>query len=584
MRPTCSGISNAVLLDLPIEILWNLGEYLPAKNLSKLAQTSKACHQVWNRELYNRDRNHGGSFSLIYACFEKTEISIFILQRYLEYFSRSAKPWDHHFSTPTKLAFYEGKLIGNLTPLMVAIQADNLRVVKFLIDNGAEVNLSESTPGHIALHHDNGWYPLQHNTLWYPIHHAVMVGYGHKGWHFTHKNKLKIIRVLLQNGANANQTSTIPATNHALPLSSRFEGVVTPLHLAIVNNANAKVIHSLLLCDATPKQSVYEGIPNQHFSKISPISCLINKYDDLTEDQYKSAALMIACGAGSGLESKHYTVTGQPLLFECLAKPSTSKWTSSLVKLLLEEKISEISSTSTLGEPIIAYHLKRYVGWEPKYPYEDYLILSHELRIDMERAATFTCESIQYLLDYGANINSTNPSHEAPLHIAIGLHRNYGSIFEFLLEKGANTNAITSDGHTLLHCLLQGDCQADHQLITRLIKGCRIPRNARDRSGSTFLHYLCTSTVNLSTKWIQEAVNNYKRSDWHIKNKAKKKPLQLATAQDLAVGNLIAERMNRAYLELHEATNAANDKCFDQKPSKKRRKRQRQNVSKDKQV
>ncbi|KAI0126731.1 ankyrin repeat-containing domain protein [Xylariales sp. AK1849] len=368
---------------------------------------------------------------------------------------------------------------------------------------------------------------------------------------YTTRHKLAIVKLLLSSGADANQLSATRHPGNAIV----GEGQVTPLHLAIKNKADSRVIQTLLEHGASATQIAYHtASPGQFYSTLSPISHLINAYPDLTEDQYRSASHLVNYGAGTGTESSMYTLSGNPLLVECLSQPRQSTWWTDMTKLLLSGGCANANDTSHRGQSAIVHYLTSHVGWEPSHPYERRFVLSHELRYEMSDTAEITCKNIRLLFQFGADINSTGVSdsfRETPLHVAAGLHENFHYIFDELVQYGADTKAVTADGRTILHTLVQGDRHANPTRLTHFIKKLRIPRNAVDADGNTFLHYLCTSNMCTSPRWYKEVVKNYTQKDYLIKNNANQTPVEMAKNNDDHMGMVVEGTIQSAFDELY---------------------------------
>jgi hypothetical protein len=226
-----------------------------------------------------------------------------------------------------------------------------------------------------------------------------------------------------------------------------------------------------------------------------------------------------------------------------------------MTQIILEGTWARIEDTARNGDNVIIHYLRSHIGWKPVVPYDRKWALRHEDEHDMARLAATACDTIDVLLRYQANINEAGALGETPLHVAGGLHRNYSSIFDHLIMRGANIKATTSNGHTVLHALVMGDRDADYTLVTRLIIQYRIHRYARDKEGNTFLHLLASQPVSSVHKWMSEVSKHYDRSDFEnsqLRNKAGRTPLEEAWYMSDRNGEVTQRWIDHAFSEAEE--------------------------------
>jgi len=91
------------------------------------------------------------------------------------------------------------------------------------------------------------------------------------------------------------------------------------------------------------------------------------------------------------------------------------------------------------------------------------------------------------LLEAGANVNLPNKAGQTPLMLALGSEE---GIDRLLLEHGADPNAVTENGTTLLMlAALRGSPDTVRLLLSR-----KVDARARDRDGQTAVHYAAGAT------------------------------------------------------------------------------------------
>lgn len=506
---------SIMLIDLPAELLHQIVGDLTLTSHAHLCLTCRHLQAVLDPELYRRDRSSGAYLSLSWAACYRRPRAAATIQRAMSYWPPGTNHLQCYF---TVKEFFCGKDLRYLTPLIAAVQAGNKRIVQFLLSQGVDVNQCEEAPGH-------------RDTLWCPIHHAVTMDRFKTGVHTrSMKDKLHILGLLLDHGANPNQLSSInPRRSKGL----RIIGFVTPMHLAIANNADHHVIDLLIKKGAAATRVPYHGVPDQYYTDITPISHLVHRYPEANHSQYLAVQTLTKNGGGIGSEAYTHTATGESLLIESLSRPRVSEWSVGITKLLLSHACVQNGDTAHNGDGAISHHVKSHLGWKPIKPYDKRWILKHEELYDMERLATTACSTIDVLLEHGANIDQIGARGWTPLHVASGIHKNYSFIFNHLLTRGANVRARTTEGFTLLHTLVKGEREAEPTLLSLLIKQYKLHRYARDKAGNTFLHHLCSGHVVSLSKWMMEVAMYYKRDDFHdprLQNMAGLTPLETATS------------------------------------------------------
>lgn len=519
--PTEELVSRAVppLVDLPVDVIFQIVDHLPIRAISRLASTCKDLKVVLGPELFKRDRSRKLFRSLQWATSSKKHAdSIPTIERALSYWPNGTDNLQVYFK---KVQAVQARVFLVWTPLLTAIEARHWDVVAFLLFKGASVDQAEKA--------GKGHQPRAGvcDSLLYPLHRAVLLkDHSESQGPQQQSTKLAIIEMLLRHGANPNQLS--------VETGRRAGRMITPLLMAITNGADSRVIQLLITWGAAATCEPYSTVPHQQLSNTSPISHLINACREHTEDHCASLKILATSGGGSSdLEARMHTETGQPVLLEYLSRPKESRYAPRIVHILLKYTESSAQHVSTSGDVALVHFLRSHFNWWPSTNIHPRYVTSNELEHSMSHAAGISGKIIDELLRHDANMETAGSADGAtPLHIACGLHRNFRSIFELLLERGAKTDSKTSRGHTLLHSLVAGDSNADYTLLAVLIKKLKLKRFARDNDGNTFLHLLVTQRLVLYGKWMAEAAKYFKRSDFddpRSRNNAGRTPLEEAS-------------------------------------------------------
>ncbi|KAI0170156.1 ankyrin repeat-containing domain protein [Pestalotiopsis sp. NC0098] len=519
--PTEELVSGVVpLVDLPLEVFIQIVDRLPIQAISRLASTCKDLNIVLTPELFKRDRTRKLFRSLQWATSgEKHPDSIPTIQRALSYWPNGADNLQVYCKKVNKV---EDRVFLSWTPLLTAIDAHHLDAVAFLLSKGASVHQAEKAGKH---HHPEAGID---DSLLYPLHRAVLPGgYSESQGSQQQSTKLAMIEMLLRYGANPNQLS--------VEAGRRPGRMMTPLLTAIIDGgADSDVIQLLIRWGAAATREPYSTALHQRWANVSPISHLIDAYQEHTEDHCASLKILATNGGcSSNEEARMHTKTGEPVLLELLSKPKESRFAPRMVQTLLQYTEARVQHRSAIGDVALVHFLRSHLNWSPSFDIPERYVPSNEKNRSMMNAAGVSCEIIDELLRHGANMERAGIADGAsPLHIACGLNRNFRQIFEFLLERGASIDSTTSRGHTLLHSLVMGDCHADYTLLEVLIEELKLKRFARDNDGNTFLHLLVTQRLESYGNWMKEAAKYFKRSDFDDprgRNNAGRTPLEEAS-------------------------------------------------------
>ena len=221
----------------------------------------------------------------------------------------------------------------------------------------------------------------------------------------------------------------------------------------------------------------------------------------------------------------------------------------SFVQYLVEQGLSPTELDSSGNNLLIRYFLRersnfyfdsnvlRYLldlGFDVNYRPE--IQKGHPGHSAIELAAMRgNAETIQILVDYGADIHMRSRNGETPLHRAVGRssNSNYQEIINALIELGADVDAETHLGHTPLHYA------RDIFKLKQLLEHGASP-NIPDAKGNTPLHSHSTK----NSFYTEELLPLFEAFDVKIdaKNNDGETPLHLAIRDnrfDIAQGLLI---------------------------------------------
>jgi hypothetical protein len=502
-----SRTENVGLLSLPPELLSMVAQCLSRRAINRLARSCRFLHNVINPELYRHDRE-GRNRALWFAVFEPKAVDT--LRRVLEYCPEDVNLLDQHYWAKNHPRRGTGH--SRQTPLMAAIRMGNLPAVHFLVSRGADISLPEYSPNAIPSPHIPSWYT---NTALYPIHYAASRYHRQYYCHGEQddEDSLEILHLLLASGADPNQLALTGSgpKNGSTPLKLLVS------HQAYATSALASVISVLLAAGAFATRC-----DHQEQSPLFDLMQYLDRKDHIVADDYQALVLLVGAGAGSGEEADMRT----PFI-ELLSKPRTSNYFANIIEHLLHSGLGNAYQRSSSGEPVIVKFLRGHIKWDPMRVWNP---RPNEVKFSFEEAAETSCLTINHLLAAGADIDDkgTDTSQgEAAIHVAVGLHWSFESIFKHLVKKGAKIRARRADGCTILHTLVQGDDNADPEMVTHLIKRYKVPRHARSNNGNTFLHFLLGSKVQNFGRWAKQAAKYYTLKDLHTKNQDGRTPLHM---------------------------------------------------------
>lgn len=323
------------------------------------------------------------------------------------------------------------------TPLCEAAENGHIRIVKLLLANGADVNEIRND-GRSALHCavQREFYKVIDCLLECgadvnlkvsgdsPLHFAAAIG------------NLKILKLLLSNGAELNATNLSDATPLFIAVQRNRNEIVECLvkHGADVN------IHDQ---DSTIKSFNYTSDCIHDLRSCRGLRPLIIAVDNSNLDIVE---ILLNCGAPADIEN---------------------------------EKVSPLHLASANGSLEIVKVLLGFGANINSVCEENYTPFSHA--IANGKTETFMC-----LLSTGVNfnINSSN----SVLHIAVSAVKKDKNIVALLLDFGADVRATSVDNKTALHCAISFGNSREQRHLFRLLLDYGSDVNAQEKMGNTPIH------------------------------------------------------------------------------------------------
>lgn len=315
------------------------------------------------------------------------------------------------------------------TPLCYAANTNNLEIVKFLVEAGADVNEGYFTPLVLAVENNNmeiTKYLIDHGADinpqrdWGPLQAAV----------YNNESNIEMVRFLLDKGSDINISGRRNYPPLRLAIVSDLRDIVELLiqrgaDLNIKNPSGSTPLHAAIIKEKTEYvQLLLEAGADINAEDDSGLTALYiaaqKGYNNIVE-------LLLSKGADinarnhSGLTALH--ISGQ-------------NGDSNAVELLLK-KVADINVKDT-QDGYTALHLAVKFG-----------------KMDM----------IKLLIDKGADINAKDKNGRTPLHLAAKSAD--AGIVELLLNKDADINVKDNESHTPLYIAVNSDYKIAELLINK---------------------------------------------------------------------------------------------------------------------
>ncbi|MDR2642496.1 MAG: ankyrin repeat domain-containing protein [Planctomycetaceae bacterium] len=384
----------------------------------------------------------------------------------------------------------------NSTVLHNYISANDPAIIKYLIEQGANVNTKNVT----------GRTPLDLAVMAVKIH---AVGGNVTKMPYDQKKASEVIKVLVANGAdifafnrlNSNPINTYLERSHGRDID--FDLVKSLLNKDNINKKDRRgrtPLHSVLFskpetlevlkyicedCNADVNLPDNNGVTPIHLAAMS------SNVDVVT--------LLIKKGADISIVNR-YGKSGLHILIE-----NTSK--DVIKEIITQNKINVADAYKGTDSPL---HTGMRQG------------------MNLERMKIF--------LEVGVPINSRNKSNQTPLHLA-AMSPQYEEILKFFLNNAADINAEDDNGKTPLH--YAASSRFDTTNIIKILIDKKANVNAKDKNAQTPLLEILTSVRPPNVKFELVKLLIDKKAEIDIKDKNLSTPLHIALSSKQWEINLI---------------------------------------------
>ncbi|KAK0744444.1 hypothetical protein B0T21DRAFT_281894 [Apiosordaria backusii] len=512
---------KCMLNRLPHELFLLVFRHLYQADLFHLALTCRQLADVTIPLLYSRDIDEFDCLSLRWAC-------TFGVPKTLDRALHHGASVNHRFEHGTALECdwvvrdsYFHECAFN-TPLKLAIFADDAVLVRTLCERGADVNASDSYSPNCTAHRLEALYPLHHviRTPDMPVPFGVQPG------------NPRIVRALLDAGADPNQYSSSSWPYHAYPAS--LCGL--PLILAMQSKVPAETVQLLLERGANPLlkgqysgcqvveqgeegtdpssvtprvRQVYNGAGHAFVTPLTPYFTTRDpKTWPFDEDKIRlllqhgagrDAQLMLAKFA-SGQDAPRLDCSRTPELLRIFSLSLCEKTGLDMVSFAQRE-ISPFLAIIRLADRWITHDC---VAHGLGHRVTDFLQTASDLLLRMGEACTVDDESLPGrhlgIIDMKDSSSPCNPGWETDDLTALRWlclpFRFLGSatLITPLLQHGADMNKRDSEGMTPLHFAAMFASGDRLRPLVEFLGGPEISGlaiDARDITGWTPLHFAC---------------------------------------------------------------------------------------------
>ncbi|XP_051172785.1 putative ankyrin repeat protein RF_0381 [Leptopilina boulardi] len=360
-----------------------------------------------------------------------------------------------HIITHYKFSDYPELLEGYVL-ICEALNNDNMQVVKLLLQNGANVNVTRNST-------ENS-----------PLHLAII------------KNNIEILQLLLEKNVRLNVVNKEKKTPLHIAIDQQNEEFVkllldkgadtefkdkfnyTPLHMAI-KNGNLKIIQHLINHKADIN-SFRENETALHFA-------VKNNRSDIVKLLLKNDVIKINSTSYYSLLFLAVSQCNHKILLLLLEHQNENE-----NEMNVDEKINSESNFKVLLHRAVVDGNREIIAVLVKYNFD--INSKDEFgRTPMYHAYTHNKLDIcKYLLKSGSSINEKIDENLNILHVSV--ENNDEKFVKFLLKNGADVNAITINGCTSLHIA----CRNGFKKIVKLLLKYKSDTSIIDNNGLTCLH------------------------------------------------------------------------------------------------
>lgn len=439
---------------------------------------------------------------------------------------------------------------AGIMPLHLAVERDNGALIRYLLENGADVRATANNGAHI-LHFLYSGDEVDIVELLIskgadPNAKIPKSGISVLGLLFGHcAGEIDMVKTLVENGADVNATTT--------------DGL-TVLHRA-AENASAEVLRYLIdrgaRVDAKSKAGttvLSKVVENGDAERCTML--LAEKGADLEERDKKGRTTLLAAAdtysnralirylVESGANVKARNSDGNSILHSESVLRALS-----LTKYLLDKE-APVNALNKLGVSPL------HIAVENGYLDTVRLLVDRgasPIGIDKARVSAL-CRAASmgetaiaaYLIEKGANVNHCDKDGMAPLHYAV--EKRHQEVARLLLEKGAKINARVNTGATVLHKAVMA---ANTSIVRDLLdRGAETHWKEND-NGFTVLHWAVNGDLAVFEKFRSE--ERLILSSWGT---AREKAQRQKIVEALKIKNDVA--MARVLLEHGSDINAVN--------------------------
>ncbi|XP_033732060.1 transient receptor potential cation channel subfamily A member 1-like [Pecten maximus] len=405
------------------------------------------------------------------------------------------------------------RLLGLVAPIVMASALGNNEIVKVLIDNGADVNIT-IRGGETPLHHaaKEGHLDVVQTLL---DRNADLIAQDEKGERSltlaAQNGHADVVRYLLGCGADMyhknhfgfdswyyamtqhNDIVLRALTEHYNNLRSNNKNVKSPLCIA-ASLGNCAMIKILLKMRVDPEETDVDGNTFIHHAAINNQGNVIKHFHKKVsidaQNNVKETAMHIACRRGSHdavlelMERKAKTNVGNLKGETALhVAASSNKTTPEIARALVEHTIKSHdweSVNATDNEGNNALHIAG-LSAEPDVLWEWRFVRFkdvdkegntplHEAVISGKHEVLETALDIYENMQRDADINTLNKKSESVLHLAASA--GFSDSITRLIFYGADLTCADKDGNTVLHRLVRdmAESKSDSKAIERVME------------------------------------------------------------------------------------------------------------------